>query len=336
MLKSVLIVRGTCHDVYESAWSRALGDLGVPAQVFDTHAFFPTGLGGRVEHRMLWGPHVAAVNRRLIRLVAESRPEVTLLYQGHHYWPETVDHLRRQTFVVGYHNDDPFGPRRNLLRYRHLRRGLPRYHGYHVYRECNLHEMIRMGVENVAMLPSYYLPWCDRPMTLSAEERARFGCQLTFVGHCERDLRVECLSAAVRSGIHVRLHGQPRFWRPALPRDVYRALAPLRPRHGDEYRKALCGAEIAACFFSRWNRDQYTRRVFEIPACGVFLLAERTPVMCELYGEGSEAEFFASPEEFLDKLRFYLTHPAARKRIAEAGSPRPPTVRESRRATARI
>ena len=41
--------------------------------------------------------------------------------------------------------------------------------------------------------------------------------------------------------------------------------------------------------------------------------------MQEFYCEGKEAEFFESPEEFIDKVRFYLRNEAARERIAAAG-----------------
>lgn len=41
--------------------------------------------------------------------------------------------------------------------------------------------------------------------------------------------------------------------------------------------------------------------------------------MQEFYREGKEAEFFESPEEFMEKVKFYLDNDAARKRIAAAG-----------------
>jgi len=316
---SVLIARSTSGEVYEPAWSRALNDLGVDSRMFDTYACFPGGIWGRAQQRLLWGPAMWKANRRLLDRVRRERPDVTLLYQGHHFWAETVARLREHTFVVGYHNDDPLGPQTAELRFRHLKPALPLYHGYHTYRDCTAEDLRAAGVPRVGLVRSFYLPWADYPRALSAEDKARFGCQLTFAGHWEPDLRVECLSRAVRAGVQVRLHGEPRFWRRSLPRDVLRRLAPVRARYGDDYRKALCGAEIAACFLSQWNRDQYTRRVFEIPACGVFLLAERTPLMRELYREGEEAEFFDSPEEFLDKVTFYLGNPRVRKRVAASG-----------------
>ena len=65
--------------------------------------------------------------------------------------------------------------------------------------------------------------------------------------------------------------------------------------------------------------DQHTTRTFEIPACGSLLLADRTEEHQEFFEEGKEAEFFDSCDELLDKLKFYCSNEAARKRIADGG-----------------
>ncbi|NQU26529.1 MAG: glycosyltransferase family 1 protein [Candidatus Nealsonbacteria bacterium] len=324
-MKNVLIVRSAFSKLYESTWSRALNELGTRCRIFDTHAHCSNGLPGRIQQRILWGPDISRVNRELIRTVKASKPDVTLLYQGNHYRPETIRELRKHTFVAGYHNDDLLGPRKRMLRYRHVSRGLPFYDGYHVYRDCSVDDLTGAGVANAAVLMSHYVPWLDYPRTLSAEDRRRFDCDLIFAGHWEDDRRVECLSAGVDKGIRVRVYGSQRYWTPTIPRKLRKDFDLLPIVHGEDYQKALCGSKIAACFLSKWNRDQYTRRVFEIPACGVFLLAERTPVMQQLYDEGKEAEYFSTPEEFVSKGLFYLKNPAARKRIAAAGHQRATT-----------
>jgi len=318
-IQKVIITRGAFGEIYEPAWNRTLNDLGIKSKIFDTHSLTLPGILGRIERRILWGPGISRIKRNFVALIKSERPDVTLLYQGHYFDRETLEEIRHFTFIAGYHNDDPFGARKTMLRYRLFLPALASYHGFHVYRSCNVEEALACGVPKVKVLMPYYLPWLDYPRKLNGENRNRWGTDVMFAGHVENDFRVECLTKAIREGIKVRIYGEKRFWKPALPSDIYEKINPIVKVVGEDYRKALGGAKIAACFFSKWNRDQYTRRSFEIPACRVFLLSEKTPMMQELYKEGKEAEFFSTPEEFLDKVKFYLYHEDVRKRITEAG-----------------
>ena len=90
----------------------------------------------------------------------------------------------------------------------------------------------------------------------------------------------------------------------------------------DEYVKALCGAKINLCLLSQWFGDIRTTRSVEVPACGQFLLAERTEAHRALFREGVEAEFYDTPEELRRKIDHYLTHEPERQAIARAGRQR--------------
>ena len=317
-IRSVLIARSAFGVYYEPALNRAINELGVQSRIFETHAYF-SGLCGRIQQHFLRGPAIQRANRDLIEAVNRDRPDVTLFYQGHHFGRATLKQIRASTFIAGIHNDNPFSERNVLFRYRLLKPALPFYNAYHPYRDNNVSEFQAAGIQWVKVLMSYYLPWLDYPRCLDSHEKKQWSCELVYAGHSEPDQRIECFSLAVREGVVTRIYGGPRYWKRALPSDVLPNVGSLSHLAGEDYRKALCGAKIAACFFSKWNKDQFTRRVFEIPACGVFMLAERTAIMQMLYEEGSEAEFFSSPAEFMDKLRFYLRHEDARRRIAAAG-----------------
>lgn len=60
-------------------------------------------------------------------------------------------------------------------------------------------------------------------------------------------------------------------------------------------------------------------RLFDICGAGGFLLTNYQEELGELYEPGVEAECFASEEELLDKVSYYLTHEEERCKIAERG-----------------
>ena len=122
-----------------------------------------------------------------------------------------------------------------------------------------------------------------------------------------------------RNGVAVQIIGNDwQGWRDAHP------LVSIKSEgiYGEDYPKAICATKINLCFLRKLNRDLQTTRSVEIPACGGFMLAERTDQHLALFEEAIEAEFFSSKEELLSKVQYYLDHDLEAKRIAAAGRQR--------------
>ena len=68
-----------------------------------------------------------------------------------------------------------------------------------------------------------------------------------------------------------------------------------------------------------YQLDIVTMRVFDVLACGGFLIAERSAELPELFEEGVELEAWGSFDELEDKVRHYLAHPEQAARIAQRG-----------------
>lgn len=60
-------------------------------------------------------------------------------------------------------------------------------------------------------------------------------------------------------------------------------------------------------------------RVFDVLACGGFLMTSWNPNIVELFEDGKELVTFSSIEELVDKCRFFLENEEERQQIAQAG-----------------
>ena len=190
------------------------------------------------------------------------------------------------------------------------------YDVFFTTKSYNVPELEAMGCKRCEYLGNAFDPHTHRPVDVSENDGRRK--PVGFVG-CWEPKRANSIRFLVESGIPVCVWGHTwKRWRFRHPLLEMRCQDVM----GDQYAATLCSFEIALCFLRKANRDLQTTRSVEIPACGVFMLAERTDEHLELFEEGKEAEFFDCDEELVEKAKHYLAHPAQRRRIAAAGRQR--------------
>lgn len=178
----------------------------------------------------------------------------------------------------------------------------------------------------LVFVPHGYDPEIHRPMPLNESDRARYGHEVAIVA-THTAYKERLLAELVRRLPQLDLHIYGNGWR---ERARFPELEPFIRGFavcGSEYAKAIRAARICLGIMSGKVRgvtqgDETTTRTFEIPACGGFMLHERTPELLELYDEGKEVACFGSAEELAEKNQYYLAHPAKREAIARAGHAR--------------
>lgn len=262
---------------------------------------------------------VAEFNDALLRALMELRPKVAWLE-----WPVLV---RRETLAeatrrlpgcrfVSFQDDNPFGSRSGeQKRWRCFLDAIPEYDLHFVKRETDVCEFRRLGAKEVMRFMHGFYPPLFRPLPAGSIPPA-FLQNVSFVGS-PLDHRVAVISDLLgRHKLPVRVYGNR--WNRTLAYYLHRECFRSEVL-AEDYVKVICGSEICLGFVSSSNRDDYSMRTFEVPACKGFFLAERTATHQELFEEGIEAEFFSSTEECAEKIRFYLKHDTARTRIAEQG-----------------
>jgi spore maturation protein CgeB len=308
-----------------SGWQRcrSLENLGHEITPFSQDDYVSRALLPKPLRLLTGRQHAARVveefNRDILAALLAARPDIAWLE-----WPmllcrETLAEAARRLpgcRWVSFQDDNPFGSRPGeRRRWQYFLEAIPHYDLHLVKRESDLAEFARRGARHTQRFQHGFFAPLFRPVP-EPEIPGGLRQEVCFVG-TPLDHRVAAISdLLVCHRLPLRVYGGR--WNRTLV--YHRRKACFRPPvQAEDYVRVICGSRISLGFVSSSNRDEYTMRTFEIPACRGFLLAERTPAHEGLFREGREAEFFGSTEECADKIRFYLKAETARRRIAEAG-----------------
>lgn len=327
-----ILVVGDGHSaIHEVAVVEAFKKLGHQVQAFYWYSYFNSKnqvvrLLLKVQNKFIIGPTLNRVNADLINAAAEFSPKLVFIYRGTHIYPQTITGIHIQLpdcVVFGYNNDDPFASGHSPWLWRHFLKSVPKYDLVFAYRHHNLDDFLNIGAKRVELLRSWYIPELNFPITLTEIDKVQYDCDVVFVGHYENDGRLQYLEEIVRNGYKLKIFGPGYEWNDLLAKsEVLNYLAPVHLVWNEDYNKAISGAKIALCFFSKLNRDKYTRRCFEIPATKTLLLSEYSDDLASLYQAGEEADFFKTKEELIWKIKLYLGDDNLRNRVSTNGNKR--------------
>jgi hypothetical protein len=305
---------GTCEmrrrTLEEMGW-RACGLSYEPA-------FQPyTGWRRKLQWHLRAGPALDRIHQELVAHLRALRPDMLWVEKGWFLGPAALQAAR----ACGVRHAVLYSPDNYFLKQnhsRHLWRALPLYDLVVTTKPHNLEGLALRGAKRVLLSGNAFDPAVHRPVSLSREESARYGSDVCFVGRWEPE-REPWLEAAARLGVRLAVWGY-RWERARSP--VVRSAFRGGPALEQEYAKAICASRINLGLLSRLARDTMTQRSVEIPACGGFLLAERTAEHRAHFAENREAAYFEGPDEMCRKILYYLEHEGERREIAGAGRQR--------------
>ena len=273
----------------------------------------------RVMRKIVGPLDLGRINKKIITIVKERNFDVVWILRGQIINPGTLKKVRElcpDCTIVGHSLDDIWVHK--LHRTKRALRSTKYYDVVFTNKSYALSKIRELGCPNAVFMGNTFESEMHGPVEISSEDRKKYGGSIGFIGHYEPHYG-KWMRILVSNGIPVRIWSWGYGWgnsgicNPNL-KDEGRAVL------GEEYAKSICSFDINLCFLSKWVNDKQTKRSVEIPACGAFMLAERTDEHLELFEEGKEAEFFSSKEEILEKVKYYLAHPKERRKIAAAGS----------------
>lgn len=260
-------------------------------------------------------PDTKHINEKIIEHIQQKQYDIIWIDKGNIIYPSTLKNIKKiqpKSILIHYMIDDIKNPHHLS---KQIKDTIPLYDYYIMNRQVNKDELLKLGCKHPIIVFMSYEKSFHYPRTITSDDIKKFGGDVGFIGTYERE-RAQSIQYLVDHGIPVRVWGNG--WNHLKK---YSSLLKIEGRglYDENFSKALCVFKINLGFLRKKSRDQHTTRSTEIPACGGFLLAERTKEHQLMFEEGKEAEFFSSNEELLKKCEYYLAHEVERKKIAEAG-----------------
>lgn len=262
-------------------------------------------------------PGVAKLNAVIKQRVKQERFDLVWVDKGVSVRAETLRWIKRQQpecLLLHLNPDDPFGEFRRGWKV--FLKAIPYYDAHFVARTQNVEEFKNMGGRDIYVYDRSFSRHLHHPLSIPHEERSVIGSKVGFIGSFA-PARAGMIAYLINNGIPVAVWGDG--WKGNQCWDIIKPHYRGRARYGEEYVRVLNSIDIALHFLRHENRDEQDSRTFEIPACGTFMLAERSPKHEQFFRENEEAVFFDTAEELLEKVRYYSANTDEIHSIAAAG-----------------
>ncbi len=271
----------------------------------------------RFHFHLCFGPGIVSLNHEVIKQVKELKPDLIWVDNKPFIKSSTLRQIKNQypnTKIINVITDDPFG--KFHYAWRAIYKTFKFYDCHFVQREENISELKKWGANSVETCFRSFDPNFHRILNPEEFDLNKYKTEVGFIGSYEED-REAYIAYLVQNGIKLTITGDG--WPSGKHWNILKEFYTGPSVYGDDYIKRINGMDIALHFLRKANRDQQDSRTFEIPACGTFMLAERSHLHLKFFEEGKEADFFTSKEELLKKVKYYLINKTERDRIALAG-----------------
>jgi spore maturation protein CgeB len=304
-------------DSFEWHLVDSLTHLGCTVELFHRGKNFAGALG-LAEHgfykatRLFVREPERLIEARLLGMIDTFSPTIILVVLGNQLSPKTVALIRKRTTapIVCWCQDHMTTLGRQFL----VASGYDAVFLKDRYMLDIFSRMIR--TTKFYYLPEACNPRMHRPLDVVDEDRKIYGCDVMIAGTLHY-YRQEILLQLIRHSPEINL----KIWgnKPDWLQDRLPAYHMGRLVHGDQKVRAARSATICLNTLHYGEVNSLNCRAFEIAGCGGFQLVTRVALLAEHFEPDVEVVTFGNIDEMIEKVDYYLAHPAAAAEIAERG-----------------
>jgi spore maturation protein CgeB len=246
-------------------------------------------------------------NKDLLKKVDEIKPDVVFILKGEVFYPKTLVKIKSKGIkIANWCMDSPFHP---LYSSTKLVKSIHLYDKFFTPVQLMEKFLKKFGFENSKFLPFACDPDIHRTINIMDSEKEYFGSDVCFVGthYPEREI---LLSGLEKFNLKIWGNG----WSNCLNSSV-KKYATLKPANNMDMVRVFNASKIAIGVHQEQSMDSPTMRVFEAPACGIFLITDYRENLRNFFTT-KEMVSYKNKKEMKDLLEYYLENYKERKKMS--------------------
>ncbi|GAA5118405.1 glycosyltransferase [Luteolibacter yonseiensis] len=320
--KAVFVAHLGCAGASGRQRLWALRQCGVEVESLDKDAYRKNS--GRLKNLLIKLSRNPSLSSRwrdlehdLIELCKKTEPDLIWME-----WPKEFEsslfrklrELPKIPFLVSFQDDNPWGERSaDQWMWKRYFKIIPEFDIHLVKRPEDKDRIRELGGKASRL----WEHGAYSPLFHPGEGKGAKTYPVSFVGTC-MDGREKLVGLLLEQGLPIHVFGTHWEKRSDLPKRYPDNFHPAV--RAEQYADVLRQSGICLGLVSHSNRDEWTMRTYEVPACGSLLLAERTPTHEKWFEEGREIVLFSDNEECASAVKKLLSDEGRRDEIASAGS----------------
>lgn len=319
MLYKILCVGAQWLGSDDGGLFRGFQKNGHVIRIVDPYYYFsfdPKFLTTRIVNRLTKPFLIREFNNEILVQADILKPDLVLIYKGGYVEPATLKKLKKafKCSIINVYPDISFFTHGKLIP-----QCVPLYDYFFSTKSFHIEELRKkFNYRNVAILqhaadPNVHYKVDDERL------KKQFECDISFIGGYSRK-KENILKTVSEKFTHKKIKvwggGWNRLGNPVSDNAEGATI------FGRMYSIAIAASKINLGILSEKHPstisgDQVTARTFNIPACGGFMIHEKTEEFLKIFTDGENAVTYSSTDDLIEKIDYYLKHPEERKRIVE-------------------
>jgi spore maturation protein CgeB len=291
---------------------RSLEQLNCDVDLFNWTSYLYTERGINLKNRILnriMMPIIATkINQDLISSVRNNTYDFILVNNGWHLTGRTIDAIKKHAkYVLNWSTDELYND--VFSSFIHAE-SYSKYDCVFSQRKHLFSFYLSKGIKKLEFLPLFYYPE-HHPVATSENDKNIWGSDIAFMGTWSKE-REKMLN--VLAGLNLKIWGG--HWNKSNKDFKQNFTITNKIAWLEDMARVVNSTKIIIDALTKEQNDRINMKNLQIPACGGFLITNRTDIILELFEEDKEIVCYDSYEELKVKCEYYLLHEEERKKIA--------------------